>query len=257
MSQADGPPPRASNGPFLAASILAAQPYVRDADIWLGILDLTPDQRQAVFGDAIEPSIVAALASSLLGDCGPIDTRISDSNRNSLDRCSMAMFYPLSVDHGYLGRQDGIDRLTRLMSQSLDEQSFELSCGVYDALCLMSIGDDEPVMRRARENDISNRFVSAENVKRCIEEPSKASEVVWEITREFRLARQAIESSVMFDRDAIEASPNRISPASIPMRGGPITLSVPPIQGASKRVPRNAACPCGSGKKYKKCCGSR
>jgi uncharacterized protein YecA (UPF0149 family) len=30
-----------------------------------------------------------------------------------------------------------------------------------------------------------------------------------------------------------------------------------PIIGHSKEVGRNDPCPCGSGKKYKKCCGSR
>jgi hypothetical protein len=50
-----------------------------------------------VFGDAIDPSIVAALSSSLLGNCDPIDQRIDDASRGSLDRASLAMFYPLSV----------------------------------------------------------------------------------------------------------------------------------------------------------------
>lgn len=26
--------------------------------------------------------------------------------------------------------------------------------------------------------------------------------------------------------------------------------------GGSRKIPRNAPCPCGSGKKYKKCCGA-
>ena len=31
--------------------------------------------------------------------------------------------------------------------------------------------------------------------------------------------------------------------------------SPPPAQRQEKKVGRNAPCPCGSGKKYKKCCG--
>ncbi|MCE5278129.1 MAG: SEC-C domain-containing protein [Planctomycetaceae bacterium] len=34
------------------------------------------------------------------------------------------------------------------------------------------------------------------------------------------------------------------------------TEKVPPIKG-HEQVDRNAPCPCGSGKKYKKCCGAK
>jgi uncharacterized protein YchJ len=38
----------------------------------------------------------------------------------------------------------------------------------------------------------------------------------------------------------------------------PVTVQVPkafPVQRAFPKVGRNAPCPCGSGKKYKRCCG--
>ena len=33
-------------------------------------------------------------------------------------------------------------------------------------------------------------------------------------------------------------------------------LRVPPMRNAAPKVSRNDPCPCGSGKKYKKCCGA-
>jgi len=36
--------------------------------------------------------------------------------------------------------------------------------------------------------------------------------------------------------------------------GRPVALN-PPIPAKSLKVGRNQPCPCGSGKKYKKCCG--
>jgi len=37
--------------------------------------------------------------------------------------------------------------------------------------------------------------------------------------------------------------------------GGDEPQKKKPVQRAAKKIGRNAPCPCGSGKKYKKCCG--
>jgi hypothetical protein len=35
---------------------------------------------------------------------------------------------------------------------------------------------------------------------------------------------------------------------------GPLPSKVTALKGKTKKIGRNAPCPCGSGKKYKKCC---
>jgi preprotein translocase subunit SecA len=37
--------------------------------------------------------------------------------------------------------------------------------------------------------------------------------------------------------------------------GGDAPVKKKPVKRSEKKVGRNAPCPCGSGKKYKKCCG--
>jgi len=37
--------------------------------------------------------------------------------------------------------------------------------------------------------------------------------------------------------------------------GAPNLRGIPGGQAKSKKIGRNESCPCGSGKKYKKCCG--
>ena len=41
----------------------------------------------------------------------------------------------------------------------------------------------------------------------------------------------------------------------LPSDGVPYLRSIPGGQAKSKKIGRNESCPCGSGKKYKKCCG--
>jgi hypothetical protein len=255
LSQAGGAQSRASNGPFIAASILAAQEYVPASDLFLDILDLPAEQRADVFGDAIEPSIVAALSSSLLGNCDPIDQRINDAGRGSLDRAGLAMFYPLSVWHGYVDRQQCIDQLLQLLDRYIDCEPL-LPGAIYDALCLMSVPDDDPVVSHALELGICNQFISQQTARRCVDHPDQAGTAVWEIIREFRPATKAIEESIMFDRDAINPRPTpRNRPASELTQESASSLTV--VNDSALHTPRNAACPCGSGKKYKKCCGKR
>ncbi|EMI15862.1 SEC-C motif domain protein [Rhodopirellula maiorica SM1] len=256
LSQATSDDPRSGNGPFLAATILAAEIDVTCSNELLGILDLTPDQRFEVFGDAIEAPIVSALSRSLLGDCGPIDQRVEDSSRDTLDRASLTMFYPLSVWQGYLPRQQAVHKLLQLLEQSLEAPA-PLPHAIYDALCLLSVSDEEPVVRRAREFGISNAFVSENKAKCCVEHPDQADRIVKEIASEFKSPIAMIESSVMFDENALY--PDRVTAKrSSQIRAlatEPSKRSKMSVKAAETRVPRNSLCPCGSGTKYKKCCG--
>ena len=54
-----------------------------------------------------------------------------------------------------------------------------------------------------------------------------------------------------------EPPPRTPTPASRPRLAPPSGSLPPPPKLPTRRVGRNALCPCGSGKKFKKCCGSR
>ena len=236
---------RSSNGPFIAASILAAERRSADRDIFLEILDLPPDDRRDLFGDAIESSVVYALSHRLLGNCKEIDQRIDDPNRDEMNRAAMAIFYPLSVDHGYLTRKACIATLLSRLERATTETP-GLANAIFDSLCLLSVPGDHPAIIAAREQGVCNHVLSDSDVRRCIKAPTEAHKVLWELTRPFRIPTEAIESSVMFDSDVInphtKSQGSHMPPAS--------TI----VKSADDRIPRNSSCPCGSGKKYKKCC---
>ena len=64
---------------------------------------------------------------------------------------------------------------------------------------------------------------------------------------------------ILFSRPAEQikrtqvAKQREISAAAV---GGEQTKKAPVVRKASEKIGRNDPCPCGSGKKYKKCCGA-
>ena len=246
LQQCGTPDARSSNGPFLAASILAAERLGPHRDVFLQILDLSAEDRMDLFGDAIESSIVYGLSHLLLGNCQEIDQRIDDPERDELDRATMALFYPLSADHGYLPRKDCLVALLSRLERATNDAP-DLANAIYDSLCLMSVPSDHPTICKAREQGVSNRYLSENDARLCIEAPTKAHKVLWDSMRPCRIPTEAIEASVMFDKDVINppAKPkgHAISPAASTI-----------VKSADDRIPRNSPCPCGSGKKHKKCC---
>ncbi len=53
------------------------------------------------------------------------------------------------------------------------------------------------------------------------------------------------------------ASPSSARAPSSPPKRASVPPPLPPFRGASEKIGRNQPCPCGSGKKYKHCCGAR
>jgi len=246
------PDARSSNGPLIAATFLAAQRFGSDKDVLFEILDLTLDDRMDVFGDAIESSIVYALSHRLLGNCQEIDQRIDNPDRDELDRATLAMFYPLSAYHGYLTRKDCIGGLLSRLERATNEAP-DLANAIYDSLCLMSVPGDHPIVSAALNQGVRNRVLSDSDARLCIETPTEAGKVLWKLTRECRIPTDAIEASVMFDKDILnpptKPQNKRASQFDISQ---PVSSTI--AKGADDRIPRNSPCPCGSGKKYKKCC---
>jgi preprotein translocase subunit SecA len=68
-----------------------------------------------------------------------------------------------------------------------------------------------------------------------------------QIVREDEVARMEEEQRQQRERELEQAK--QIG------AGGPVEVERKPVQRAEDKIGRNALCPCGSGKKYKKCCG--
>lgn len=253
-----------SNGPYLSALMLAKNcdgetVLMTDTDPFLNIIDLTSEQRFEWFGDTIDTHLIEAVAHVLAGKTQPILQRIGDASRGELDRASLIDFFPISVYLGYLSRDRCLEILREIWGSSLpkdnegDSNSSMVLDAIFDAFCLLSIADDDPVMREAEEAGIGNVFIPDEIAATCRVDPSKARDIMEANVLGPRRLQDAIESGGQFDPDAINPPPPKAEPMRASLR--PPLTSSGTVRGKTQKVGRNDPCPCGSGKKYKKCCG--
>lgn len=246
-----GPDARASNGPYLALTILIARDVPLPSELLLAILDLPEDQRMDLFGDSMYSALVVAVSLSLLGDAGPIDQRIADPQRQDIDRAELAGFYYLSAYSGFLRRTEAIDRLAELLRQTRG-QSPILTASLAEALCLMSA-----VEHRSSVNDAiaagrdCRRFSDGELLK-MLDDPEQANAQIKKDLMKHRDVLEQIEASVMFDRAVLHPPKTQAHPSHDQENHQPTPVQT--IRSAAPKIGRNSPCHCGSGKKYKKCC---
>lgn len=279
LTLAGGPDSRSTNGPFLALTLLIADDTVLPRDLLLSTIDLSPDDRADVFGDTADDALVYALALSLLGDTRPIDERMVDSQYSQLSRDTLASFYPFSARLGFLSRDEAIERLLSLKQVLHDKPELGGSAGIFEALCLMSPESHRADLLRELDEGTTGWVINKPALREALEEPSVGKTYVSEDMAGYCSVMAMIENSVMFDRELLH--PPRNEPArAAPMNPAPMnpesmnpesmkSESMMPvytqqdfggsttIRNNTKGPRRNDPCPCGSGKKYKKCCARK
>lgn len=253
-----------SNAPYLSLLMLAQNCDKRavlmtDADVFLNIIDLTSEQRYEWFGDTIDTHLIEAIAHVLAGKTQPILQRLDESSRSELDRASLISFFPISVYLGYLSRNQCLDILREIWSSCLHKNNeggsgYQMILGaIFDAFCLLPIADDDPIVREAEEAGIGNILIPADVAATCRADPSKARDIMkTQVLGPHRL-QDAIESGLQFDSAAINPPPAKTERSIEDLR--PLSTTTGTVRGNTQKVGRNDPCSCGSGKKYKKCCG--
>ena len=257
LGRAGGPEARSTNGPFLALALLIARSVKIPRDLLLSIVDLPEDHCMDLFGDAMDHAVVVALSQCVQGDTAPIDERIIDAGFSGIDRGVLARFYPLLSWRGYLTREDAIEQLFCCWQETLSDesgQSARVADSLFEMLCMMSPQQHRDTLLQKVEQGAGVYF-SQPQLREMLENPSQGDDQAWEWVKETRDAMKLIEASVMFDASSLQ--PKKRSPikAAPPQpSGGPLTAPTTTVRNTKPSPRRNEACPCGSGKKYKKCC---
>jgi hypothetical protein len=210
-----------------------------------------------LFGDAMDNAITVALSLSLQGDTAPIDARIVDPERSEMDRSVLAMFYPLSSWRGHLTREDAIERLFRFWQLTLSDKhgpSAIVADSLLEALCMMSAQQHRDTLLHAIDQGNGSLRFSPQQLREMLEAPNKGVEQVLAFVKETDDPMKLIKASVMFDSTSVQPerrSPIDVAPPQLSRGALPVTTTVRNTKSSPRR---NDACPCGSGKKYKKCC---
>jgi hypothetical protein len=215
-------------------------------------------------GEVATEALDRMLATLNFGDLQPIYDLIEDPGVNDWVRGAGLEALEEMVVLGQLSREEAVGYLGELFGGKLERDDSTVWS------CLVSVATDlhatelAPQVRRAFDDGLVDRYmVTREEVEEELAEPRG---VVLRRTR--RRCKGPIDDIVkemswwacfhepaLWARSGADAEPPL--PIQEPVRETGGWRPAEPVRRKEPKVGRNEPCPCGSGKKYKRCCGSR
>lgn len=226
-----------------------------------------------LFGDAVHSAWPIALALFAAERPDFIDGLISDRALNQYVRWAAAQSYVHLVRDRRLTREDAVERLRRLLRDATQRVDTEVAGGLVCALLSFGPAEARDDLRQAFDREVVDPcLVDWENVERSIEEateemqraldhcpPTEIDTIeelqTWAAFREEPPKRPLPPPVHQVHLSSLATSIS--SPAGPALRPPPLEPAAAPVEPRGEHVGRNDPCPCGSGKKFKKCCGGR
>jgi hypothetical protein len=213
-----------------------------------------------LFGEAVTSTLPRILARFAGDRPDVMDAMVNDSALNEYVRWQGAQCYVHLVRDGRLSRDDAVRRLQRLLRQAIDRGDETVVGGLICVLTSFAPEEAMAEIREAYQRDlVDSVLVNLSTVERSIAEgetrvreelescpPTGIDDTIeelrhWAAFQEKPAQRRATRSPVPHLATGLE-------PAELATAAG---------TSRRPRVGRNEPCPCGSGKKFKRCCGSR
>jgi len=197
-----------------------------------------PDQ---LLGDTIAESLKQILGSVYDGDLEPLHRLVEDDNVNEYVRSSAIDTFLVLCASDQMSREDVVAYYRSLFHEKLERRFSSSWNWLVLAVAELHAHELLDEVRQAYADDLVDRsFAELEEIERDLASPAQS-------LRGYHLITDVVsemEHWACFCR--VESKP--VQPISPPP-----ALETAPVR--REKVGRNEPCPCGSGKKYKKCCG--
>lgn len=206
------------------------------------VLALPADAVTRLFEDMITEDMGKILASVYDGDPAPICALVEDSNVQEYVRGSSAVsFFLCLLQDGRISREWLEGYAVELLGRRLEREP-SLAWDGWSCLCAeLGFASTVPLLKKAIEEDLLDPWYFG--FEKLLRNANGHGDERWKhLTGLIDDTIQATSSWPLWD-----APPKPNAPAA-PMKYVPTS--------AEPKVDRNDPCPCGSGKKYKKCCGA-
>ena len=213
-----------------------------------------------LFGDAVTSTLPRILAF-FAGDRPEVmDGLIADQALNEYVRWEAAQSYVHLVRDGRLERDEAVERLRQQLREAIDRNDEVVSGMLVDVLTSFAPKDAiEDIKEAYRRDLVDPDIVHLGNVEQSIAEGE--ARVRQELDR---CPATGIEDTIqeLQHWDSFQEKPAKQHTPPPPKphfttAPEPPELVPTPVLSSGRRVGRNEPCTCGSGKKYKKCCGAR
>jgi HEAT repeat protein len=251
-----------TNGHFFALFLLAEFRAREALPAVLRAISTPGEGPFRLFGDAVTEQLAGILAA--LSGREDLDSFLQLSqNREINEYVRRAALYRLvsMVSEGTYTRDEAVEILRRSLREAIDKEDADLISAFVDALhelypqeayqeikeCYEK-GLMEPFMMALEDIDDTLREDRTEYLKRSAERWRPVDDTVKELSRWASFSETR-------DKSRPAARPFDLSPE--PSSAQPRGPRLEPLPSPEERVGRNDPCPCGSGKKFKKCCMPR
>lgn len=259
------------NAHFFAVFLLTEFQAEEACETMLEAFSLADDLPFDLFGDAIYYIPMRILAMFRGDRPEAIEALIDDRTLNKYVRWQAASSYLYLVREGRMSRDEAVRRLQGSLRRAIDRHDEEVAgpliCELdnyapVEALSEIREAFDRGVVEELLINMSSVERAIAEGSSRLEEEFDRCGPIAIDTLEELsrwasfqpkrpeRPARKPSSLSSLAPLEAILPPPRFEDDEPPPAKPAPIVASGP-------RVGRNDPCPCGSGKKFKKCCGAR
>ncbi|HQU45647.1 MAG TPA: DUF1186 domain-containing protein [Pirellulales bacterium] len=222
-----------------------------------------------LFGDAVHELLKRMLALFLGRRPDAIEALLDDRTLNMYVRWQAASSFLYLVREGHLGRDEAVRRLQRSLRRAIDGHDQEIAgplvCELLDYAPVEALADIREAFERGLVDEM---LVDMRTVERFVAEGRSRLEKelhwcgpatidtlqelkTWAAFQPQRPARRAGKLAPRLPLEAILPAPH------FEADDEPYSAKPEPIVASGPRTGRNDPCPCGSGKKFKKCCGAR
>jgi hypothetical protein len=239
------------NGGYLGLVLTIVNGMPLPVDLLDSILEMPETDREQVFGDQFG-LIVQAIGLTPLQQHDFIEQWIWDADRSDPDRREMTAAYLYAFHSNLMERDVAINALVGGLQRALLEAPF-LIAPYAENLAFLSPIEHVQVLDEAFKRSDVEWFLPLDYLRRMVRDAKFAKDQFHEYCRRYRNAIQIISDGVMFNQDTLEEKTRKMPQADRGYQPQPEVYNNTTIRN-KVRTPRNAQCPCGSGKKYKKCC---
>ena len=209
-----------------------------------------------LFGDAVTSTLARVLAQFSSDRPDLVDDLISNRELNQYVRWEAANYYVHLVRDGLICRDEAVRRLQIQLRRAIDSEDEPAIGGLICTLVSFAPEETLEDIQEAYARDLVDRgLVDMGTVEQSVAEGDsrvrKALE--WCQTTGIDDTIEELRTWAGFQE---EPRRRRVPPPHLSsiIKSDVLTAATAP-QGSS-RIGRNVPCPCGSGKKYKKCCQS-
>lgn len=251
-----------NRGHFFATYLLAEFGATEAWPAVLAAVSLPGDKPFDLYGDAITEDFGYILAA-LVGDrSDALDAMIADPQINMYVRWQAVEALLYQIHDGVVTRDSVVERLTDHLEKAI-EQGEELAEGLIIRLDDLGAKSALPVIESAfKKGLVDPLMVSLEMVKRNIARGDEAFQETMEgLRRPDDLIAHLSQWSAFRDEDEDDLESSSSGPPALTDGYFDDANFVSENETTSRnegiKIGRNDMCPCGSGKKYKKCCGRK